>query len=198
MRRITLSALLVTTVVTGLLAAADPVSRRDAARLQAKIERISKHSAAQTKTPAQTPISEAEVNSYLRYELGDRIPAGVKDPWVSILDNGRLSGKATVDLARIAQSRKSTGMLDPFNYLGGELPVAVNGVLKTKNGVGNFALESASISGVPVPAWMLQEIVGYYSKSESSPQGVSIEKPFVLPSGIREIQTERGQAIVVQ
>ncbi len=78
------------------------------------------------------------------------------------------------------------------------MPLAVNGVLKTKNGVGTFALESAQISGVPVPAWMLQEIVSYYSKSSSAPNGVSIEKPFALPSGIREIQLAKGQALVVQ
>ena len=79
-----------------------------------------------------TPISEAEVNSYLRYELSDRIPPGVTEPWVSILDNGRLSGRATVDLARVGQSRKSGGMLDPFNFLTGSLPLAVNGVLRPK------------------------------------------------------------------
>ena len=197
MKHITLAAILAASVVAGVFAA-EPVSRREAARLQLKIERITQHGAARAKVASRTPISETEVNSYLRYELGDRIPAGVTDPWVSILDNGRLSGTATVDLARVRQSRKSTGMLDPFSYLTGAMPVAVNGVLRTKNGTGTFALESASISGMPVPAWMLQEIVSYYSKSESAPQGVSIDKPFALPSGIREIQLARGQAIVVQ
>ncbi len=197
MKRIVLSTALVATLVCGVFAA-DPVSRREAARLQAKIERITQNNATRGKVAARTPITETEVNSYLRYELGDRIPAGVADPWVSLLDNGRLSGKATVDLARVGQSRKSGGMLDPFSYLTGALPVTVNGVLRTQGGTGTFALESASISGIPVPAWMLQEIVSHYSKSESAPQGVSIEKPFVLPSGIREIQLARGQAIVVQ
>ena len=134
----------------------------------------------------------------MRYELGDRIPPGVTDPWVSILEEGRLSGRATVDLARVGESRKSGGMLDPFNLLTGSLPLTVNGVLRTKNGVGTFAVESASISSVPVPVWMVQEIVSYYSKSESSPNGVALDKPFVLPNGIREIQTARGQATVVQ
>ena len=138
------------------------------------------------------------MNSYLRYELADRIPSGVTDPWVSILENGRLSGRATVDLARVGQSRKSGGMLDPFTFLTGSLPLAVNGVLRTKNGVGTFAVESASISSVPVPVWMLQEIVSYYSKSESAPSGVAIDKPFELPNGIREIQTARGTATVIQ
>jgi hypothetical protein len=177
--------------------AAEPVSRRDAARLQAKLDRITKNNGVRGRT-SKTAITEAEVNSYLRYELGDRIPAGVTEPWVSILDNGRLSGRATVDLARVGQSRKSTGMLDPFNLLSGSLPLAVNGVLKTKDGMGSFALESASISGVPVPAWMLQEIVSYYSKSPSTPKGVVIDKPFTLPSGIREIQLAKGQALVIQ
>jgi hypothetical protein len=189
-------------LLAGLLAttlfAAEPVSRRDAARLQAKIDRIMKPISARGPSPATTPITEAEVNSYLRYELGDRIPAGVTDPWVSILENGRLSGRATVDLARVGQSRKSGGMLDPFQLLTGSMPLAVNGVLRTKNGVGTFVVESASISNVPVPVWMVQEIVSYYSKSETAPSGVAIDKPFALPNGIREIQTARGQATVVQ
>lgn len=197
MRRTTASPLLVGLVVCGLFAA-EPVSRRDAARLQAKLDRISKARPSLGKAPATTPITETEVNSYLQYELSDRIPAGVSDPWVSILDNGRLAGKATVDLERVGQSRKSGGMLDPFNFLTGSLPLTVNGVLKTGNGVASFAVESASISSVPVPVWMLQEIVTYYSKSESAPKGVAIDKPFVLPNGIREIRTARGQATVVQ
>lgn len=197
MKRTTTIALMAALCVCGLFAA-DPVSRREAARLQAKLDRISRGPAAGAKTPATTAITETEVNSYLQFELSDRIPEGVTEPWVSILENGRLAGKATVDLARVGKSRKSTGMLDPFNFLSGSLPLAVNGVLKTKNGVGNFAVESASISSVPVPVWMLQEIVSYYSKSESAPNGVAIDKPFALPNGIREIRTARGQATVVQ
>lgn len=197
MKRSTISALLTGLFVCSLVAA-EPVSRKDAARLQAKLDRITKGNRTLEKTPATTPITETEVNSYLQYELSDRIPAGVTDPWVSILENGRLAGRATVDLARVGQSRKSGGMLDPFNFLTGSLPLTVNGVLKTQNGVASFAVESASISSVPVPVWMLQEIVSYYSKSESAPNGVAIDKPFALPNGIREIRTARGQATVVQ
>lgn len=197
MKRTTSVALLTALVVCGLYGA-EPVSRRDAARLQAKIDRITKGPTARGKAAVTTPVTETEVNSYLRYELSDRIPPGVTDPWVSILENGRLSGRATVDLARVGKSRESGGTLDPFSFLTGSLPLAVNGVLRTKNGVGTFAVESASISSVPVPVWMLQEIVTYYSKSESAPRGVAIDKPFELPNGIREIHTARGQATVIQ
>lgn len=193
------TALLIVPVLAAVLsAAADPVSRRDAARLQAKLDKITKNGAGSRAVSARTAITEAELNSYLRYELGDRIPPGVKEPWVSILGESRLAGRAVVDLTQVAQSRKSGGMLDPWNLVGGNLPLAVNGVLRTGNGIATFGVESVSISGVPVPSFMLQEIVSYYSKSSTAPQGVSIDKPFELPAGIREILLDRGQAIVVQ
>lgn len=196
MKRTTAAAVLAIAFVCSL-SGAEPVTRRDAARLQAKLDQISKNGVSRGKV-AKTAITEAEVNSYLRFEMGDRIPPGVTDPWVSLLDNGRVEGKATVDLSRVGQSRKPTGMLDPFNFLSGSVPLTVNGLLKTKEGTGTFALESASVSGIPVPAWMIQEIVTYYSKSPTAPNGIAIEKPFPLPSGIREIQLVKGQAVVVQ
>jgi hypothetical protein len=196
--RVAVATLTCVSLTACLFAAADPVTRRDAARLQAKLDKITKNGSGPRAVAARTAISEAELNSYLRYELGDRIPAGVKDPWVSILDDNRVSGRAVVDLSQVAQSKKSGAALDPWNLVGGSLPLEVDGVLRTKNGIGTFGVQSVSISGIPVPSWMLQEIVSYYSKSSSTPQGVSLDKPFELPAGIREIQLGRGQAIVVQ
>lgn len=194
-----LAAILATLAVASVFAADPVVTRRDAARLQAKIDRINQHKGIHSGAAARTPVSESEINAYIRYELGDRIPTGVQDPWISILEGNRLAGRATVDLSRVGQNRKSSGgMLDPFSYLTGSLPVTVNGTLQTRNGSGAFVFESASIASVPVPIWMLQEIVTYYSKSSSMPNGVAIDKPFVLPSGIREIQLAKGQATIVQ
>jgi hypothetical protein len=193
-----LVSLIVVSLAGGLFAAADPISRRDAARLQAKIEKITKNASGKPATATRTSISEAELNSYLRYEMGDRIPEGVTDLWVTLLDENRVEGRAVVDLNQVAKSKKTGGMLDPWSLVGGTLPLTVNGLLRTKDGVGTFGVESVSISGVPVPSRMLQEIVGYYSRSTIAPQGVSLDKPFELPVGIREIQLARGQAIVVQ
>ena len=195
--RVALVTLTCASLAAGVFAAADPVTRRDAARLQAKLDKITKNGLAK-RAAGRTAISEAELNSYLRYELGDKIPPGVKDPWVTILDENRVSGRAVVDLTQLAESKRSGAMLDPWNLVGGSLPIAVDGVLRTKNGIGSFGVQSVSLSGITVPNWMLQEIVSYYSKSSATPQGVSIDKPFELPAGIREIQLAKGQAIVVQ
>jgi hypothetical protein len=117
---------------------------------------------------------------------------------VAILGPGRLSGRAVVDLDAVRKAKNPTSLLDPMNYLMGRVPVTATGSLKTGNGVGHFALESASVGGVPIPKLILQEIVSYYSRTAENPSGVSLDDPFALPARIREIQVERGQAIIVQ
>jgi hypothetical protein len=76
--------------------------------------------------------------------------------------------------------------------------VTVTGVLATRNGVGRFTLESAEVSGVPIPQTVLQQLISYYSRTPDDPDGVSLDEAFELPARIREIRVERGQAVVVQ
>jgi hypothetical protein len=109
-----------------------------------------------------------------------------------------VSGRAVVDLDAVRKSKKPTSLLDPMNYLFGRLPVTATGTLKTSEGVGRFELESASAGSIPIPKVLLQEIVSYYSRTRENPAGLSLDDPFALPARIREIQVERGQAIIVQ
>jgi hypothetical protein len=71
-------------------------------------------------------------------------------------------------------------------------------VLHTREGMGTFDLESADISGVPVPKSFLQEMVSYYSRTPKNPQGVKIDEAFALPASIRQIDVGAGQAVIVQ
>jgi hypothetical protein len=180
------------------LGAADALSPQESVRMQQKIAVIVAHAHADGPAGTRTEISETEVNSYLRYGLADAMPAGVTDPAVVIVGGGRLSGRAVVDLSRAAKETGSGGLFDPLTYLTGRLPVAAAGVLHTKGGAGTFELESASVSGVPIPKRLLQEILTAYSRSASRPGGLSLDEPFALPAGIREIEITPGQAVIVQ
>jgi len=173
-------------------------SRRDATQLKQKIAAITAHADKPARQPLRTTVTEGEVNSYIVYEAREQLPTGVVDPYVAILGSGRVSGRAVVDLDAVRKQKGPTSLLDPMNYLMGKLPVTATGVLKTSNGVGRFELESAAISRVPVPKILLQEIVSYYSRTPENPAGISLDDPFTLPARIREIQVQRGQAIIVQ
>ena len=173
-------------------------SKRDAELLKQKVATISAHGERPTKQGRRTTVTESEVNSYLAYDAKPQLPAGVVDPAVTILGTGRLSGRAVVDLDAVRHARASQSWFDPMNYLTGRLPVNATGRLKTSNGVGQFELESASVGGVPIPKVLLQEIVSYYTRTPEKPSGIGLDDPFALPARIREIQVERGQAIIVQ
>ena len=173
-------------------------SRRDATQLKQKIAAITAHADKPARQPLRTTVTEGEVNSYIVYEAREQLPTGVVDPYVAILGSGRVSGRAVVDLDAVRKQKGPTSLLDPMNYLMGKLPVTATGVLKTSNGVGRFELESAAVSRVPVPKILLQEIVSYYSRTPENPAGISLDDPFTLPARIREIQVQRGQAIIVQ
>jgi hypothetical protein len=146
-----------------------------------------------------TPILERELNSYLRYELRTQVPPGVMEPMVTILGEGRVTGTATVDLDEVKRAQKSAGgWFDPMSYVSGQMPVTATGMLQTQNGTGRFMLESAAISGVPIPKAVLQRVVGFYTATPENPSGVNLDDAFELPARIQEIRVQPGQAIIVQ
>jgi hypothetical protein len=174
------------------------LSRVDGDRMQSKLGQIVLFGlSAPRQQPRSTPLTEPEVNAYLRYHAVDQIPVGIVEPYISILGDGRLAARAVVDLD-IVRKQKERGWLDPVGYLSGRLPVTARGVLHTRDGVGRIEIESATVSGVTVPKTVLQELVSHYSRTPENPQGVSLDAPFELPARIREIKVGKGQAVVVQ
>ena len=173
-------------------------TKRDAALAKQKIALIAAHGEKPIRAPRRTIVTEREVNSYLAYEAREQLPVGVVEPSITAVGPGRLSGRAVVDLDAVRKQKAPTSLLDPMNYLMGRLAVTAVGTLKTANGVGRFALESASIGSLPIPKILLQEIVSYYSRTAEKPAGIGLDDPFELPARIREIQVQRGQAIIVQ
>jgi hypothetical protein len=180
------------------LSADGPVTKQQSDLMKRKIAVIVQTGTRPSVQPQRTAVTEDEVNAYLAYDAAPDIPAGVVNPSVTILGTGRVSGRAIVDLDAVRKQQNPTSMLDPSSYLTGRLPITATGVLRTNNGIGRFEFETATVGGVPLPKFLLQQIVSYYSRSAEKPNGVSLDDPFALPVRIREIQVERGQAIIVQ
>ena len=193
--------LLLSGVGLGALQAAG-VSEQQADAFSQKMATVKKQGIAglqaQSRTPRRTPFTESELNSWFAYRSGEVMPTGVTDPRVTLVGSGKVKAAATVDLEAIAKQRSSGRTLDPWSYLGGRLPVTLSGVLRTENGIGRFDLEEAAVSGIPVPASVLADIVSYYSRTDSDPEGVRLNDNFRLPSQIKQIEMGAGQAVIVQ
>src|SRR4051812_37299034 len=80
--------------IAATVAAADVYTRADSTSMRQKIERIvqTERTVAQRRAPAglTTPLTQREVNSYLRYDLASQVPVGIADPVITILGEGRL------------------------------------------------------------------------------------------------------------
>jgi len=187
--------------VAPLLADAPRLTKQDADRFQAKLTKIVEFGnakpTAKAAKPQSTSVTDAEVNSYLRFIATPQIPVGIVEPVLNAMGEGRVTGRAIVDLDAV-RKQKQRGWLDPLAYMGGQLPVTAAGLLTTKDGKGQFQLESAEIKGVPIPKAVLQELLSYYSRSAENPAGIDMDAPFELPARIREIRVGSGTSTVVQ
>jgi hypothetical protein len=164
-----------------------------------KVAQIQKQGASpKTTAPIRTALSQDELNSWLAHRAQDRIPAGVSQVQLSLLGQGKVGGQALVDLEVLAKRRSTGGLFDPWAFVGGRVPVTVTGRLRSQNGLANFELEGAEISGVPVPTTMLHELVGFYSKTPRQPEGIRLDDTFQLPANIQQIEVGQGRAVVVQ
>jgi hypothetical protein len=173
-------------------------SLQDANAMRAKLLQIVvKGESCPCTTRTRTAISEREVNGYLTHHATDDLPEGVVGPHVTIVGDGRVSGRATVDLDKVRTS-KQRGWLDPAGYLTGRLPVTAIGILHTRDGIGRFELQSATVGGVEVPKVVLQEMLSYYSRTPDDADGINLDESFELPAKIREIQVGKGVAYVIQ
>jgi hypothetical protein len=181
-----------------LSAAGQGPLRQDSEQLKQKIAAINAHGVRQSRRAMTTTVTEQEVNAYLALEAAAGLPSGVVDPRISILGGNRVTGRAVVDLDRVRQQRNPTSLLDPARYLRGRLMVKATGLVRASGGRAQFDLESADIAGVPIPKFLLQEIVAYYSRSPEWPSGIDLDEPIALPAGIRELQVLTGRAVVIQ
>jgi hypothetical protein len=178
--------------------AAVQLSKEQGDRLERKIDEITKNAATDPVRSKRTPMSELEVNSYLNFNLKDKIPRGLANPQITIVGDGQLAGRVFVDIDEFKRHRNAGGILDPLSYVSGQVPVTARGVLRTQEGKGRFQLASAEILGVPLPKPILQELVTFFSRTPENPNGFNIDAPFNLPAKIREVAVNRGEAVVVQ
>ena len=175
------------------------VSRQSADECEQKIALIQRQGdIADGAGTRRTPFTEDELNSWLLYRAPPLLPDALGEPQVTIIGDGRLAGQAVVDLDIIGTRRSAGGRFNPLRLLGGRVAVSVTGILHARDGIGRFEVQTAQMSGIPVPVSVLQELVTYYSRTPERPEGTRLDDPFSLPASIRQIEVGQGQAVVVQ
>ena len=128
--RVVLAVLLLAPAMVTL--AATQLSREQGDSLARKIDEINKNAATQPVRQKRTPMTETEVNSYLAFNVKDKIPRGLANPEIRIGGDGQLAGRVFVDIDEFKRSRSSGGIMDPLSYISGQVPLTARGVLRAR------------------------------------------------------------------
>src|SRR5688572_28775220 len=78
-------------------------SRPQAEAFAKKIATINQHADKGGKSPRRTVLTESELNSWFEFRAQPLLPAGVTNPKVVAIGNGKLLGSAVVDLEAIGK-----------------------------------------------------------------------------------------------
>ena len=132
-------------------------------------------------------VTEGEVNSYLNLTYASKLPSGLSDVAVSF-DTERIHARGLLDLERVRDKMPEMSPWSPLALLRGKVPIELTGRFTTRNGMGHFEAEEASISGLPVPITLLDQIIRSATTTATDPDGVNIQEPFRLPYGMTRIR----------
>ncbi len=167
-------------------------------RLQRKIDEIAATGAARAPKSKVTIVTETELNSYLAFNIRDKLPRGLAQPEITMVGNGAVAGRVLVDIDEFKRGRDAQDIFDPLNYVSGQAPITARGVLRAEGGKGRFILSTAELMGVPLPRQLVQELVAYFSRTPENRRGIDLDAPFDLPAKIRRIEVKQGEALIAQ
>ncbi len=176
-----------------LVSAADVLTPQLGNAFANKVVAVQKHADAGVKKPLSTTFTQAETNSYLKFNATDLLPTGMTQPEVTLLGDSRVAGKAIIDLDVVRQKSSSGGWFDPTSYLTGKLLVTASGKVSTADGKGRVELERADVSGIPIPKSFVNQMVNYFTRTADNPRGSTIDDVFDLPAKIRSIDVQPGK-----
>ena len=165
------------------------------ARITDHADRAEGDATAPHNSRAVTVLLEKEINSYFKYRMGGKIPAGVTRLRFQLRPE-RPSATTLVDFDRLkaASRRPIHPVLDAL--LRGQHPVAVRGRFTSSNGSGVFHLEEISI-GIWVLRGALLELIVRDLIQPRYPEA-AINRPFALPAGIEQVVVEERRLLVDQ
>jgi len=174
-----------------LLSAALATPTADYQRAVRKIEMIQADRAARRSIVLFTP---AEINAYAATEVRAAVPAGLRNPRVT-LNSGGAVGTALIDFVALKRAQGDPpGRLMAW-LLEGEHPVAVSVTLRSGGGRCTVYVNSVEVGGIPIRGAMLNWLIENYLLPRYP--DAKIGKPFELEHNMDRIEVNRSDVKVV-
>lgn len=173
------------------------LSQAAANGFQAKMMELSSPSRTGARSEKPVVITDMEVNSFIKYDRPQFLPAGVSDIDIHFKPEG-VFGAANVNFDQL----KPTGQLG--DQLGASLlasiftgtqHVTALGVVESGNGTGKVTIKNMRIGNTTLSDWLVNWFIETYVQSEFK---IDLSKPFLLPDHVTHIEFAPGKAVFVR
>lgn len=157
------------------------------------IEKISSLAGPSPSTANVVDFSEPEINSFLHYHLDQSPVQGIKRLQVSLADQ-LATIRARVNFDELSLEKTGGKSTLWRIILQGEHNLELTTILNTKDGVGQYQVQSAKFDQGEIPKSLLNMLVSKLAAKKIP--GVEPDGSFRLPKGIDRIEIKPGRAIV--
>ncbi len=150
----------------------------DVIRMQRKLDRVQANGASARPRPESTEFTEREINSY--FASGNiKFPPGVQSATFQA-QPGVITATARVDFDQLMAGRNSSNPL--LSVFAGMHDVVVVAHAHGAGGQGLVHVDSLSLDGVEIPAFLLQIFVQKYLQPRYP--NIGVDSRFVLPERV--------------
>lgn len=168
-----------------------------ASEFQSKLIELSSTRPLKRGSPSPIVITDNEVNSFLKYDRPEFLPAGVNDLEFHFKPDG-IHGAANVNFDQLKPSQQSESPITArllASIFHGTQRLTALGVLESKDGTGTLTIKDVHIGSTALSDWLVNFLIHTYVESEYK---VDLSKPFLLPDHVMRIEFAPGKAVFVR
>ena len=143
---------------------------------------------------SRVSLSAGELNAYVRQEIADTFPAGVRQPRL-VLSQGGATGSLLIDFGKVSRAQGNAPGWLMSKLLDGERPVEVTASLRSSGGYATVDVQSVKISGLTIEGRTLDFLIRNYLQPNYPDAKVGV--PFELQHGIDRLEVKPGAVDVV-
>ncbi|MFB3906300.1 MAG: hypothetical protein ACE15E_22885 [Acidobacteriota bacterium] len=136
-------------------------------------------------------LAESDLNAYLAAKIQERPRKDVESLRIQMKEAVFTTFlKVDFDQVEIKGDSMTVGLLKAL--LRGKQTIEFDGRLQTENGKGTYAVERATLNGLPLPPSLVNSILSAVGRRQDPP--FDPMEPFELPYGIKRVKVEPGKA----
>ena len=167
-------------------------SRSDYLAVKQKFQAIER---SQVKAGSRIAIPARELNEYVRTELPQVAPAGIRQPSVELHGNNLATGRAMIDFVKLRSAQGKSPNWLMRQLFEGEHEVAVTTRLQSGGGTATVHIQKVEVGGVPIQGAALDFLIRNYLRPNYP--DAKIGQPFPLKYKMERLEVQPGIAYVV-